>query len=247
MEEQDQFHWAGKVARRDIQRLYESDARGLLDEELLDKVMYTVYTRIKDMFEVREAQKAGRVRCRSCGAPVPQPYLMGGVNKGRRLACEQCGWQTTCGEFYASYTGKDLLPGSRTELFQEFLERFPSARTSREKMLVLDWLIHAFHVQSGVSSRLVAMNVIQGSRDQLRALLSELASGSDGQAARQAWLSEDNHPIRRFRRLYPSHAKVLEVAARLGIRGRSKMPENELISEILRLALDLAGEPPESA
>ena len=180
-------------------------------------------------------------------APVSQPYLIGGVNKGKRLACEQFGWQTTCGDFYASYTGKDLLPGSRVELFQEFLDRFPSARTSREKMLLLDWLIHAFHVQSGVASRLVAMNVIQGSRDQLRALLSEMASGSGGQAVKDAWLAEDDHPIRRFRRLYPSHAKVLEVAARLGIRGRSKMPENELIGEILRLAPDLAGEPPEGA
>ena len=33
---QDKFHWAGRVSRRDIQRLYESDARGLLDEELLE-------------------------------------------------------------------------------------------------------------------------------------------------------------------------------------------------------------------
>jgi hypothetical protein len=31
----------------------------------------------------------------------------------------------------------------------------------------------------------------------------------------------------------------MEVAARLGIRGRSKMPENELISEILRLAPEM--------
>ena len=31
---QDKFHWAGRVSRRAIQRLYESDARGLLDEEL---------------------------------------------------------------------------------------------------------------------------------------------------------------------------------------------------------------------
>jgi hypothetical protein len=40
-------------------------------------------------------------------------------------------------------------------------------------------------------------------------------------------------------------AKVLEVAAQLGISGRSKMPENELISEILRLAPELAAIPQE--
>ena len=239
----DKIQWAEKVSRRDIQRLYESDAKGLLDEDLLDKVMYTLLARVYDMFDVMEAQKFGRVKCRNCRAPIPQPYWMGGRNKDNRLVCDQCGWQTTCGEFFDSYTGKDLLPGSRSELFQDFLERFPSARTPQEKMLLLDWLIHAFHVQSGVSGRLVALNVIQGSRDQLIELLSTLAACNAGQAAKEAWLAEDDNPIRRFRRKFSSHARVLEVAAQLGIRGRSKMPENELIREILRLAPELAVEP----
>ncbi len=240
MADPEKFHWAGKVGRRDIQRLYESDAKGLLDEELLEKVMYTIHARVCDMFEVREAQQTGRVKCRSCGAPIPQPYWMGGVNRKNLLHCEKCGWQTTCGEFFKSYTGKDMLPGSRKELFQDFLERFPSARTPREKMLLLDWLIHEFHVQAGVSSRLVAMNVIQGSRDQLIELISALASGEAGQAAKETWLATEDNPIRRFRKKHGSHAKVLAVAARLGIRGRTKMPENELIAEILRLKPELA-------
>ncbi len=242
MADQDCFHWAGKVSRRDIQRLYDSDAQGLPDEDLLNQVMYTIQARVRDMFEVREAQQTGRVKCRSCGEPILQPFWMGGHNKHIVLACEKCGWQTTCGAFLESYSGKDMLPGSRTELFQEFLERFPAAGTPQEKMLLLDWLIHAFHVQSGVSSRLVAMNVIQGSRSQLIELLTNLAAraGEGGQAAKETWITMDDHPIRRFRKKYPSHAKVLEVAASLGIRGKSKMPENELIGEILRLAPELA-------
>jgi len=39
MHGQNKIQWAGKVSRRDIQRLYESDAQGLLDEEHLEKVM----------------------------------------------------------------------------------------------------------------------------------------------------------------------------------------------------------------
>jgi hypothetical protein len=238
--EQDKIRWAGKVSRTDIQRLYASDAQGLLDEELLEKVMYTIHARVSDMFEVWEAQQFGRVKCCRCGAPIPQPYRMGGGNKANVLACEQCGWQTTCGEFYDSYTGKDLLPGSRKELFQDFLERFTTAHTPPEKMLLIDWLIHAFHVHSGVSGRLVAMNVIQGSRDQLIELLSTLAAFEGGEAAKKAFLEEEDNPTRRFRRKYASHARVLEIAAQLGIQGRSKMPENELINEILRLAPQLA-------
>ena len=78
MNEQDKIQWARKVSRRDIRRLYDSDAQGLLDEDLLDKVMYTIHARVCDMFEVMEAQKLGRVKCRHCGTPIPQPYWMGG-------------------------------------------------------------------------------------------------------------------------------------------------------------------------
>ena len=240
MPDPDHFHWAGKVSRRDIQRLYESDAKGLLDEDLLERVIFAVHARVRDMFEVREAQQHGRVKCRRCGAPVPQPYWMGGRNKNNPLVCDQCGWRATCGEYYDSYTGKDLLPGSRTEMFLEFLERFPAARTPQEKMLLLDGLIHAFHVQSGVAGRLVAMNVIQGSRSQLIELLTTLAAPDGKEAAKAAFLAERDNPIRRFRRKARSRARVMEIAAQLGIQGHSKMPENELISEILRLAPHLA-------
>jgi hypothetical protein len=73
-------------------------------------------------------------------------------------------------------------------------------RTLKEKMLLLDWLIHSFHVQAGVSSRLVAMNVIQGTRDQLIALLTSLASSESGSVFKLEWLAEENNPIREFRK-----------------------------------------------
>jgi hypothetical protein len=81
MIDHNKIHWAGKVSRRDIQRVYEFEAQDLLDEDLLDKVMYTIHARVCDMFEVMEAQKFGRVKCRSCGVSVPQPFWMGERNK----------------------------------------------------------------------------------------------------------------------------------------------------------------------
>jgi len=33
MPDHSRFHWAERVSRRDIQRLYESDAQGMLDGE----------------------------------------------------------------------------------------------------------------------------------------------------------------------------------------------------------------------
>ena len=177
MPTQNKFHWARRVSRRKIQRLYESDAQGLLDEDLLNEVHYAIYARVCDMFEVREAQQFGRVKCRQCGAAIPQPYQMGTRNKGKILKCEKCGWQVTCGEFYKSYSGKSMLPGSMTDMFEEYLARFPKAKTPTEKLLLIDWPIHQFHVMQGVAGKPMGQNVIQGTADQVRELIETLAYG----------------------------------------------------------------------
>jgi hypothetical protein len=239
MVDTNKFHWAGKVSRRDIKRLYASEAQGLMDVDLLEQVIFTVHVRVLDMFEVREAQQHGRVKCRACGESIPQPFWMGGVYKANPLICDHCGWQTTCGEYLASYSGKDLLPGSRTELFREFLQRFETACNPGEKMLLLDWLIHEFHVQAGVSRRLVAMNIIQGSRDELVDLITSLAGSETVQSVKAKFVARANDPVCQFRLKYSSHSKVLEVAASLGIHGRTRMREDDLIAEILHLAPEL--------
>lgn len=241
MPEQDKSHWAKRVSRRDIQRLYESDAKGLLDEELLDQVHYAIHTRVCDMIEVRQAQTFGRITCRNCGVVVPQPFRMGSRNKGNILKCDRCGWEATCGEYYDSYTGKSLLPGSVFDLFENYMERFPKAKTPQEKMLLIDWLIHQFHVNQGVARMPVGENVIQGTTDQVRELIESLASGpggTPGLASVEAWRAVYYDPVRLFKQSH-SHSEVQKIAARLGIQGCRQMLEEELIPEILRLAPEL--------
>ena len=245
MTDPDKFHWAKRVSRRDIQRLYESDAQGMLDEDLLNEVHYAIYARVCDMFEVREAQNFGRVKCRQCGAAVPQPYQFGGRNKNNVLKCEQCGWQVTCGEYYESYTGKSMLPGSALDMFESYLERFPKAKTLREKLLLIDWLIHQFHVRQGVARMPVGENVIQGTTDQVRELIETLAYGPgnvEGLSSLEEWRTIYYDPVRVFKQSH-SHSQVQKIAAQLGIRGRSQMSEDELIPKILRLAPELAVTP----
>lgn len=245
MVDHDKFHWAKRVSRRDIQRLYESDARGMLDEELLDKIHFAIYARVCDMFEVREAQQHGRVKCRNCGALVPQPYQFGSRNKDKILKCEQCDWQVTCGEYYASYTGKSMLPGSVVDMFVAYLERFPKAKTPAEKMLLVDWLIHQFHVMQGVARMPVGENIIQGTIDQVRDLIESLASGpssTQGLSSLEEWRAIYYDPVRMFKQSH-SHSQIQKIAAELGIRGRSQMSEDELIPEILRRVPELAVKP----
>ena len=245
MPDHSKFHWARRVSRRDIQRLYESDAQGMLDEELLDEVHYAIYARVRDMFEVREAQQFGRVKCRHCGAPIPQPYQMGGRSKNKVLECTKCGWTVTCGEFYDSYSGKSMLPGSVVNLFEDYLDRFQKARTPSQKLLLIDWLIHQFHVMQGVANMPVGKNVIQGTADQVRELIESLANGPSstlGLSSLEEWRSVYYDPVRLFKQSH-SHSQVQRIAAQLGIEDRSRMPEDELIPEILRLAPELAVKP----
>jgi len=245
MPDQDKFQWTKRVSRRDIQRLYESDARGMLDEDLLDQVHYAIYARVCDMFEVREAQQSGRVKCRHCGAPIPQPYRMGSRNKNNILKCDKCGWQVTCGEFYDSYTGKSMLPGSVVDMFEAYLERFPKAKTPSEKMLLIDWLIHQFHIMQGVARMSVSENVIQGTADQVRELIETLANGpssTQGLSSLDEWHAIYYNPVRLFKQSH-SHSQVQKIAAQLEIQGRSQMSEDELIPEILRLSPELAVKP----
>jgi hypothetical protein len=245
MAEQDKFHWAKRVSRGDLQRLYASDAQGILDEDLLDQIHYEIHARVCDMFEVREAQQYGRVNCRSCDALVPQPFRMGSGNKHAVLQCVQCGWQVTCEEFYQSYTGGSMLPGSVTDLFETYLARFPQAKTAAEKMLLVDWLIHQFHVHQGVAGKPVGQNVIQGTKEQVRQLIEGLASGPGslpGLSSQEQWRAIYYSPLRLFKQTH-SHSQVQAIAARLGIQGRNHMLEDELISEIFRLSPDLAPNP----
>ncbi len=245
MNNPDKFHWAKRVSRRDIQRLYESDAKGLRDEDLLNEIHYAIYVRVCDMFEVRDAQQFGRVKCRQCKTPVSQPYQMGTRNKHKVLKCEKCGWQVTCGEFYKSYTGKSLLPGSVVDIFERYLEGFSKAKTPSQKMLLIDWLIHQFHVMQDVAQKPVGQNVIQGTADQVCELIESLAYGpgnTQGLSSQAEWRSIYYDPVRLFKQSH-SHSQIQKIATQLGIQGRRTMPESELIPEILRLAPDLAVNP----
>jgi hypothetical protein len=60
------FHWARRGSRHKVRRLYESDAQGLLDTDLLDEVGYGMYARCRDMFQVWQSQNR---------SPLPQNII----------------------------------------------------------------------------------------------------------------------------------------------------------------------------
>ena len=134
--------WASRVNPVLVRRLYETDARGIVDEELIDKVGYALYARCQSILQATEAH-AGRVICPACGTLViraspPQ-------DKGAMLDCAGCGWRVRWADYFKTIQDKHLVGGGAVAFHAEFVERFRSATSPQAKMLAIDRLIHAFH------------------------------------------------------------------------------------------------------
>lgn len=169
-----EIRWARRVPQHKIRRLYTLDAKGIVDEELIDEVGYAMYARC-DSIQAVTAAATGRARCHGCGALIR--------HRGERdepMVCGECGWQTTWRAYLKSYQGKQLHGGSGFPAFVQFHERWPAARTPRDKMLLIDGLIHALHVnlhKHVLFARPVAVNLIEGKVPDVTELLEELAYG----------------------------------------------------------------------
>lgn len=162
--------WPKKVARADLNRLYQSDARGLPDEALLDDIGLTIYARCKEAKEIYELMEAGNIKCRACGA------LHACVSQEGVVACA-CGRQYTYHAYRKSFREDNMPRGAASALFDRFVEDWERARESAVKMRLIDNMIHQCHVAaiSGLTGRPVGVNLIQGTKGQITELINKLA------------------------------------------------------------------------
>lgn len=157
-----------------LHRLYESDARGIIDAELLDDVGTTLFCRCRDILIVSDAAE-GRVKCPSCAATIAHI----GDDKDQMLVCAKCGWKRAWGDYQKSYRHHELYARGLTDALTEFMARWERARAQREKMLLIDRLIHVWHWESRTDhaqGRPAAVNLIEGSREQVLKFLDELSA-----------------------------------------------------------------------
>ncbi|MEX2247242.1 MAG: hypothetical protein WEC75_11195 [Dehalococcoidia bacterium] len=168
----DELRWARRVKPEKIRRLYAFNAKGIIDEELVDEVGYAMLARCEAIRTVTYAH-AGRATCPRCRAIIAHAW-----KKDEALVCE-CGWSATWGQYLKSYQGRQLHGGSGFPAFKAFIAQWPHARTPEEKMLTIDRLVHAFHAAlvGPVVYRPAACNVIEGTATELLGLLEELAYG----------------------------------------------------------------------
>ena len=115
--------WAPRVTQWEIRRLYEADAQGIYDEELINEVGYGLLARCRSYIDAAEAVQ-GKARCPQCSGVVMHA---GGTEEVLRC---KCGWQLTWGGYFETIQHKQLL-GAEPVLsqFRSFVQAFSAART----------------------------------------------------------------------------------------------------------------------
>lgn len=165
--------WAPRVTRREIRRLYETDAKGIYDEDLINEVGYGLLARCQSFLEANEA-RAGKARCANCSAIVAHS-----CRKEEILRCD-CGWELSWGDYFKTIQHAQLSGGEPVlEQFRIFVSTFQSSRTPQKKTLAIDRLIHGFHwyYKTNGPTRPVAVNLIEGSMSDVVAFLDRLSNG----------------------------------------------------------------------
>jgi len=190
--------WSPKIRQAKIWQLYQNDARGSVDETLVDDVGLSLLHRCQSIWLVTER----KVECPRCGTifPLSEPgswKMLPGVQ-----VCPNpgCGWDITAEQWHESWKHRDLLGAAAMQIVETYLHDYPLARKTEERMVCIDQLIHAFHIglQIGKASRSFANNLIEGSHDQVVELLDQL-SAKPGGVDKEAWRSEVRRMVSRRR------------------------------------------------
>jgi ribosomal protein L37AE/L43A len=174
--EKDEFilpDWAPRLPPGKIKRLYELDARGIYDEEFLDEVGWALKARCESFLHANRAV-SGEAICPVCDQLVAHQH-----GKDEMLICQSCGWQASWKAYFKTIQHKQLSGAEPVlNLFSEFIEKFPKARSPQEKMFLIDRLLHGFHYYGKTPTRPVAINLIEGRLSEVMDFLDELSYGN---------------------------------------------------------------------
>ncbi len=166
------YRWLPKVTRRDLIRLYSADSKGLPDEELVDEIGFTLYARCVQGRDTWLDIEAGQLKCHHCKSML---------NYKKGLMQCACGYQYLFRDYMRSFRKENMPSGAATHIFNAFITDWEKAYDYRQKMRLIDNLIHEFHINltSGVKGRFVGINLIEGTKKQISDLILTLAYGEN--------------------------------------------------------------------
>jgi len=166
----ERISWSPRIRPVLIKRLYDSDALGLQDDDLCNDVGVRLYSRCQTVLMVSRNE----VTCPRCDTI----FKIDTSSPEAVTVCpsEGCGWQTTGNEYHQSWSKKRIWGANALPAFEKFYSQYSSALPYKEKMLLIDGLIHSFHwsLQENLPARSAANNLIEGEHDQVIEFLDTL-------------------------------------------------------------------------
>jgi hypothetical protein len=185
----EKISWSPKIQQSKIWKLYQNDASGAIDDALVEDVGLGLLQRCESIWLVTNRL----AECPRCGATFSlcEPGAWKTLPGVQTCPTPGCGWATTAEEWHASWRHRELLGTAVMQPIETYLHDYPLARTTEERMVCIDQLIHAFHIslQTGRLNRSIANNLIEGSHDQVVALLDKLFAKTGG-VDKEQWRAE---------------------------------------------------------
>jgi len=194
------IQWNPKVPQATIRRLYELDARGIVDAELINEVGFALYARCQSVV----LRNGNRVQCPRCDHIFATGWNWHKRYDTLQIRCPQCqAWEITGRQYRTSVERDGIAAWAALAVFESFVERYPGARTSRERMILIDRVLHEFHyalrrsAETGevtrhhLPHRTTADSLIEGNHEQVVAFLDSLTYSGEStpevRAVADAW------------------------------------------------------------
>jgi hypothetical protein len=176
------IRWSPRLPKHKLRRLYEQDALGITDEDLLEEVGWHLYMRCRDILTIWRALHEQQVLCPRCDARQVATYVRRCTgDRDEVLRCADCGWELTWEAYHKTFQHRQLNPGGAVPAFQGFLHDWEGARSPQRKMLAIDRVVHAFHYSLRYDPdrpcRAAAVNLISGKLTDVVQFLDSLAYG----------------------------------------------------------------------
>ena len=78
--------WAPRIKKERIGRLYQSVGRGIIDDEMINDVGFSLLARCMSILEATDASR-GKAKC-----PICESLVLHKCQKEETLSCQNCGW-----------------------------------------------------------------------------------------------------------------------------------------------------------
>ena len=204
------FKWAKRLSLNKLRRLYESQAEGLLDAELLEDAAVTLYLRCKDIVAVESARN-GKVRCPFCyGGKLDEVYIDVSRDENGKLLdairCHKCTREFSYAEYRQCYKREQLNMGGAGAAFTRYIKEYEMPAPPERRMLQVDRLIHEYHYSLKSNpeqpTRSVGPNLLAGNLTTVMKFLNDLSGMTGGNADMLATSGKWHEEKKKFNKMW---------------------------------------------